>query len=121
MLLNKSYLSIFGDVMSVRISRLYGMDIYTGDAGYIGKISDIILNIEKGEAVRVTTEPLRTITRSDASRVLKEKSILFKRVTSIGDIMIVGRVPRFEAPPEPAPEPQKRVGLRPSARQLLKR
>ena len=77
--------------MTKRISTLYGMDIYTDDAGYIGKVNDIILNLEKGEVVRITTEPLKTISKEEAKKVLKEKSILYKNVRSVRDIMLVSR------------------------------
>lgn len=107
--------------MTVRISKLYGMDIYTADAGYIGKVSDIILNLENGEVIRVTTEPLKTISREDTTKILKEKSIMYKKVTSVGDIMIVGKGAEIEATPEPVELEQKPKGLRPNARQLLKR
>lgn len=77
--------------MSIRISRLYGMDIYTDDAGYIGKVNDVILNLEKGDVVRITTEPLRTISKDEAKKVLREKSILYRNVRSVRDIMLVSR------------------------------
>jgi len=108
--------------MSVKLSSMYGMDIYTGDGGYIGKVNDMILNLEKGEVVRVTTEALRTLTKMEASQILKSKSVLYKRVNSVGDIMIVGRT-IYKRPVEVKEEPPKpeRFRSRPSARELLKR
>ena len=108
--------------MAVKLSSMYGMDIYTGDGGYVGKVNDMILNLEKGEVVRVTTEPLRTLTKMEASQVLKSKSVLYKRVNSVGDIMIVGRM-KYKAPVEIEEEPRKpeRFRTRPTARQLLKK
>lgn len=108
--------------MTVRLSKVYGMDIFSNDAGFIGKVADVILDMERGEVVRVTTEALKNITREDATKILKEKSILYKRVTSLGDIMIVGRSSeaRVEHVEQPV-EDTKRHGLRPSARDMLKR
>lgn len=73
------------------ISELYGIDIYTDDGKYIGKANDVILNLEKGNIVRVTTEPLRFVSKDRAKNILKEKSILYKNVKSVGDIMIVSK------------------------------
>ena len=60
--------------MTMRLSKLYGMDIYTDEAGYIGKVNDVILNLEKGEVVRLTTETLKAVSREEAAKVLKDKS-----------------------------------------------
>ena len=77
--------------MSMRLSKLYGMDIYTDEAGYIGKVNDVILNLEKGEIVRLTTETLKAATREEAAKVLRDKSVLYKNVRSASDILIVSR------------------------------
>jgi len=73
------------------ISELYGMDIYNDDARYIGKVNDIILNLETGKIVRLTTEPLRSISKEKAKEVLREKSVLYRNVVAVGDIIIVGK------------------------------
>lgn len=75
----------------LRLSKLYGTDIYTEEGGFIGKVHDVILNMESGEIIRITTEPLRDITKEEARAVLKNKSILYKNVVSASDIIIVGR------------------------------
>jgi len=77
--------------MTMRLSKLYGMDIYTDDAGYIGKVNDVILNLEKGEVVRLTTETLKAVSKEEAAKVLRDKSVLYKNVRSAGDIVIVSR------------------------------
>ena len=77
--------------MAVRISRLYVTDIYTDGAGYLGKINDIILNLETGKVVRITTEPLKNVSKERAHEVLRQKSVLYKNVKSVGDIMIVSK------------------------------
>ncbi len=76
--------------MGVTASKMYGLDIYDTDGAYLGKVNDLILNLEKGEIVRITTEPLRgQLTKEELPKVLQEKSILYKRVTSVGDIMLI--------------------------------
>lgn len=77
--------------MTMRLSKLYGMDIYTDEAGYIGKVNDVILNLEKGEVVRLTTETLKAASREEAAKVLRDKSVLYKNVRSARDILLVSR------------------------------
>ena len=79
--------------MSVRVSKIYGLNIYDDKGALLGKAYDLILNIEKGEVVRITTEPLKSMGKSkeEMTKILQKKSILFKRVKSIGDIVVVGK------------------------------
>jgi len=94
--------------MSVRLSKLFGMDVYDFEAGYKGKVYDIIINLEKGKLETITTEPLKVKTKSDAKKILSEKSIPYKNVKSVKDIIIVSSrdVPfSTEEPREEAPAP----------------
>jgi len=75
--------------MSLRLSKLFGMDIYDVDAGYKGKVYDIIINLEKGKLETITTEPLKVKTKSDAKKILSEKSIPYKNVKSAKDIILI--------------------------------
>lgn len=77
--------------MGVKLSKLYGMDIYSDGAEYVGKVNDVILNLEKGEIIRITTDPLRGVLKADAKKMLREKSVLYKNVVSVRDIMIVSK------------------------------
>jgi len=74
--------------MTVSLSKIYGMDIYSSDAKYIGKVNDVILNMESGEAVRILTKPLRGMD-TNAKELIQKNSILFKRVKSISDMILV--------------------------------
>lgn len=74
----------------MHISEMYGIDIYSENARYVGKVNDIILNLETGKVVRLTTEPLRSVSKEKAKSVLKEKSVLYKNVAAVGDIVILG-------------------------------
>ena len=76
--------------MAVRLSQMYGMDIYSAEAGYIGKVNDMILDIESGEVVRLTTAPIRSIMSSDSKQMIQKNSVLYKRVTSVRDIVLLG-------------------------------
>ena len=92
--------------MSIRLSKLFGMDLYDIEAGYKGKVYDIIINLEKGKLETITTEPLKVKTKSDAKKILSEKSIPYRNVKSVKDIVIVSSrdVPSAEdVREEPAP------------------
>ena len=90
--------------MSVKLSKLFGMDIYDSQAGYKGKVYDIIINLEKGKLETITTEPLKVKTKSDAKKILSEKSIPYKSVQAAKDIIIIsGRnIPSVEETVEPS-------------------
>ncbi|MFA5105793.1 MAG: PRC-barrel domain-containing protein [Candidatus Micrarchaeia archaeon] len=75
--------------MSMRLSRIYGMDIYTDGGKFFGRVQDVIVDLERGEVVRLTTEPLTSITRDEAKRILREKSLLYKSVKSVEDVVVV--------------------------------
>jgi sporulation protein YlmC with PRC-barrel domain len=77
--------------MVKRISELYGMDIFSNDAHYVGEVKDIILNLEKGEIVRLTTEPLRSVDRGKAKEILRDHSVLYNKVTAVKDIILVNQ------------------------------
>ena len=76
--------------MSLRLSKLFGMDIYTTTAGYKGKVYDLVINLEKGRIETITTEPLKARSKSEAKKIISEKSIPYKNVKSTKDIILVG-------------------------------
>lgn len=78
-----------GEIMSVKLSTVYSMDIYTDGGRFLGRVQDIVVDLEKGEVLRLTMEPLSSITRDEAKRILKDKSILYKSVKSIEDVVVV--------------------------------
>ena len=81
--------------MTVRLSKLFGMDIYTENAEYKGKVFDLVVNLEKGRVETITTEPLKVKSKQEAKKIIKEKSVPYRNVKSAKDILIVrtGRVP----------------------------
>jgi sporulation protein YlmC with PRC-barrel domain len=100
--------------MSVRMSKLYGMDIYTDSGKFLGKVQDLILDLEKGEITRVTMEPISFRTKDDAKRILGEASILYKNVKSVEDVVVVtkgGNVPPVRAEEIPADRGSPRFGF----------
>ena len=100
--------------MSVRLSKLFGMDVYDFEAGYKGKVYDIIINLEKGRLETITTEPLKVKTKSDAKKILAEKSIPYRNVKSVKDIIIVSsrEIPFTDQPKEDVREQPAATQLR---------
>lgn len=90
----------------MRLSRLYGMDIFSDVGKYLGKAQDFILDLEKGEVLRITLEPLQAVTKEDAKRILRERSLLYKHVKSVEDVIIVSKGGRgvTKLPPMPKEE-----------------
>tara|TARA_Y100000310_G_scaffold334097_1_gene413036 strand:+ start:11654 stop:11953 length:300 start_codon:yes stop_codon:yes gene_type:complete len=89
--------------MTVRLSKLFGMDIYTADASYKGKVFDVVINLEKGKLETITTAPLKPKSKQEAKKIISEKSIPYKNVKSAKDIIIVSggkSVSKEEAAPE---------------------
>lgn len=77
--------------MSMRISKLYGMDIFSDTGRYMGKVYDIIVDVEKGEVVRLTLESIHAASREEAQRIIKEKTVLYKNVRSVEDVVVVSK------------------------------
>lgn len=87
----------------VKISEFYGKDVYTDGGKYLGKVYDVVIDLEKGDVVRLTLAPLNSISKEEAKKILKEKSVLYKNVKNVGDIVVVGGE-KGERPPEMKPE-----------------
>lgn len=74
--------------MTVRISKLFGMDIYSDTAEYKGKVFDLVINLEKGRIETITTEPLRVRSKAEAKKIISEKSIPYRAVKATKDIIL---------------------------------
>ncbi len=77
--------------MTKRMSGLYGMDIYTDSGKFVGKIQDLILDLERGEVARITMEPISYRGKEDLKRVMMEASVLYKNVRSVEDVVVVSK------------------------------
>ena len=91
--------------MTVKLSYLIGLDIYTDTAQFIGKVYDIIIDLEKGEIVRLTLEPIKAASKDDAKRIFKEKTVLYKTVKAVEKIIIVSPNMPVEEEPAQAAQP----------------
>jgi len=97
--------------MTSRISKLFGMDIYSTSAEYKGKVFDLVINLEKGRIETITTEPLKFRSKQEAKKVISEKSIPFRNVRATKDIILVGNAP-VNPEPEEEDEPQSSGPIR---------
>jgi len=81
--------------MSKRLSEFYGTDIYTEQAEYVGKVEDIILNLEKGEIMRLTLKSFKTrrLPSEEVRKILQEESIGYPDIARVGDIIICRKNP----------------------------
>ncbi|HII54433.1 TPA: hypothetical protein HA316_06385 [Candidatus Micrarchaeota archaeon] len=77
--------------MSMRLSKLYGMDIFTDSGKFLGKVQEIVLDLEKGVVLRLLLEPISAANKDDVTRQLKEKSVLYKSVKSVEDVVVVSK------------------------------
>jgi sporulation protein YlmC with PRC-barrel domain len=67
---------------------MYGMDVFTDSGKFLGNAQEFIVDIEGGEVSRVLLEQLPK-GKEDAKRALKDKSILYKNVKSVEDVIVV--------------------------------
>lgn len=81
--------------MSKRLSEFYGLDIYTQKAGYVGKVQDVILNLDKGEIMRLSLKPFRdtALSSDEVKRILQSESVPFDDVIEVGDIVLIQKAP----------------------------
>ncbi|MEW5996943.1 MAG: PRC-barrel domain-containing protein [Candidatus Micrarchaeota archaeon] len=74
--------------MTVKLSKLYGMEIFTDGGKYVGTAQDFVVDMESGEVARVLLEAFSS---SKGKEILKEKSVLYKNVKSVEDVIVVAR------------------------------
>jgi sporulation protein YlmC with PRC-barrel domain len=74
--------------MTVKLSRMYGMEIFTDGGKYVGSAQDFIVDLESGEISRLLLEPLSS-SKERTKEVLKEKSVIYKNVKSVEDVIVV--------------------------------
>lgn len=67
---------------------MYGMDIFTDSGKFLGNAQDFIIDLEGGEVSRVLLEQLPG-GKEDARKVLRERSLVYKNVKSVDDVIVV--------------------------------
>ncbi|MCM8830578.1 MAG: PRC-barrel domain-containing protein [Candidatus Omnitrophica bacterium] len=76
--------------MGIKVSKVYGMDIYTDSGKYLGRVQDVLIDLEQGKIIRLTMEPLVNISKEEAKRILRERSVLYSSVKNVEDVVVVG-------------------------------
>lgn len=72
----------------MKLSEIYRMDIYSDSGQYLGEVQDIIVDLEKGEVSRLLMMPMKNV-KGDVKRTLMQKSVLYKSVKNVGDVVLV--------------------------------
>ncbi|MCL5099795.1 MAG: PRC-barrel domain-containing protein [Candidatus Marsarchaeota archaeon] len=73
----------------MKVSDIYSMDIYSDNGQYLGEVRDAIIDLEKGEVSRLLMEEWKNASEDETRKVLQQKSILFKNIKNIGDVVLV--------------------------------
>ncbi len=89
-----------------RLSELPGVDLYTDQAKYLGKAYDFIIDLQKGEIARVTLQPIESL-MGMSPQWIKQNTVAYRNIVSVGDIIVVSSKPREEPMEEPEPAPTK--------------
>lgn len=75
--------------MTIRLSEMFGKEVYTVDGEHKGKVFDLVVNLEKGRVETITTEPLKARSKAEAKKIITEKSVPYNKVISAKDIILV--------------------------------
>ncbi len=81
----------------IRLSELYGKDVFSTDARHLGRAVEFILDIEQGVVkliLFVTREEIQKHIRSsnnpdERQKFILENSVPYKNVLSVGDVILV--------------------------------
>ncbi|MBI3587797.1 PRC-barrel domain-containing protein [Candidatus Micrarchaeota archaeon] len=85
-----------------RLSEIPGLDIYADNAKNLGKAHDLVIDLQKGEVARITLQPIESLLGA-SQQWIKENTVSYKNVTSVGDIIVVSSKPRTEDPMDETP------------------
>jgi len=89
----------------VKISEIYSMDIYGDNGQFLGEVRDAIIDLERGEVSRLLMQEWRNSDKTEVRKILQQKSVLFKNVKNIGDVVLVAGSGQ-SAKPESAASPE---------------
>ena len=76
----------------MKVSDIYSMDIYSDNGQYLGEVKDAIIDLERGEVSRLLMEEWKSTGEEEVRKLLQQKSILFKNIKNIGDVVLVSAV-----------------------------
>ncbi|RME80018.1 MAG: hypothetical protein D6769_00685 [Methanobacteriota archaeon] len=76
------------DLMTKKLSELYGMDVFTDGGKFLGNAQEFLLDVEKGSVSRVLLDRVPS-SREQLKQILKEKSVKYENVKSVEDVIVV--------------------------------
>lgn len=77
---------------------MYGLEIYTRKAEHVGRVEDVILNLETGEVMRLCLRSFkaRTLPEDEVKKILQTETIGYNEVIEVGDVVICKKNPLTE-------------------------
>ncbi|ADP76848.1 PRC-barrel domain protein [Methanothermus fervidus DSM 2088] len=101
----------------IELSKLYGLDIYTSQGKYVGRVQDVVINLKKGKVSVIMANPrspekktvgIKDVLKTSIKIVPDEKetyvndneiiNIDYDRVKAVGDIIIISPSEKTEKP-----------------------
>jgi sporulation protein YlmC with PRC-barrel domain len=81
--------------MTKRISEFYGLDVYSVKGEYVGKVEEVILNLEKGVIMNLCLKPLKDASAepTEVKRILQEDSISYDTVSAADEVVLIKSKP----------------------------
>ncbi len=77
--------------MAILLSELYGKQIISNAGKKIGYVEDIVLNFENGAVSSLLITKMDDLMRStNTAKLLANNSVLYERVKSVSETIIVG-------------------------------
>ncbi len=73
----------------MKLSDVYEMDVYSDGGQFLGNVKDAIVDLEHGEIGRLLMIGWSNVSEDNIQSVLKDKSVLFKNIKNIGDVVLV--------------------------------
>ncbi|MDE1847445.1 MAG: PRC-barrel domain-containing protein [Candidatus Micrarchaeota archaeon] len=76
--------------MSINVSELYGKKIITITGSILGDVKEVVLDLEEGSVSHLLLTKLEDLSKSaDARQSLAKNRILYERVKSVAETIIV--------------------------------
>jgi sporulation protein YlmC with PRC-barrel domain len=87
-----------GDTMQAEVSTLFGLNIYTEKGIYIGKVNDVVLEVNDKKATGIAATKLNPNMFDSGS---KGVVVPFRWITAVGDVVLIRHVKdQFKKPEE---------------------
>ena len=76
--------------MTIKLSSLYKMKVYGLEGGLIGKVKDIVLNLEDGIVVRLLLKAMNKVKPENLTSFLSNRSFKYQITLYLNKYLIVG-------------------------------